>query len=120
MKMNRDRIRYALLRWRGQFKAFNPRRFVFDQVCALANALERRWFPSDPPKAIGGKLMMFSKEGRNLGHDRLAVTSVRGGMYMGNVEWSNQWNRHRFKAHPEAVFDQQCLAEIYACMREMK
>lgn len=64
--------------------------------------------------------MVFQQTGRTLGYPIYSVSSKRGGMYLGEIQWSNQWGRPRFKAHHEAVFDQQCIAEIYACMREMK
>lgn len=107
------RLRYA---WRF----FSVRRAILDRVIALANALERRWFPVEPLKDQGGKLLGFKQTGWNLGHAVLSVYSLRGGFDLGRIEWSNQWGRARFKPHHEAVFDQQCVAEIYAAMRDLK
>jgi len=103
-----------------RFRSFNWRRESYSLTVRLANAMERRWFPVEPLAPVGGKMLMFSQRGRNLGHAVLSVTSQRGGLGMGTVEWSNQWGRPRFKPHYEAVFDQQCIAEIYAAMRDMK
>ena len=77
-----------------------------------------RQFEGTP--AMGGKLLEFHPNGPNLGRIRYSVRAKRGGFTMGTVEWSAQWNRPKFTPHPEAVFDQQCVAEIYACLREMK
>jgi hypothetical protein len=65
-------------------------------------------------------MLVFTRAAWNLGHPVYRATSVRGGFVMGVIEWSNQWNRPRFRAHSEAVFDQQCIAEIYAKMRDFK
>ena len=73
-----------------------------------------------PVKPVEGQRLQFLPVGRNMGHPVYDVASKLGGMGMGRIEWSNQWGRPRFKAHPEAIFDQQCIAEIYACMRDMK
>ena len=91
-----------------------------ERLAVWLHELADRILPAEPTKPIGGKMLMFTRTGRNLGRDVFTVFSQRGGFSMGTVEWSNQWNRPRFKAHPEAVFDQQCVAEIYACMRDMK
>ena len=77
-----------------------------------------RMFDGTP--AIGGKLLEFYPTGTTLGRPKYRVVSKRGGMEMGNIQWSSQWSRARFKPHPEAIFDQQCVAEIYACMRDLK
>ena len=69
---------------------------------------------------MGGKLLTFYPISNVLGHVKYSVVSKRGGMEMGEIQWSNQWGRARFKPHPEAIFDQQCVAEIYACMRDLK
>lgn len=74
----------------------------------------------DGTPAMGGRLLEFHPSGYNLGRLGWRVVSKRGGFEMGRIEWSNQWYRAKFTPHPEAVFDQRCLAEIYACMREMK
>jgi len=70
--------------------------------------------------AMGGKMLEFHTNGTNLGRPRYSVISKRGGFFMGTIEWSNQWGRARFKPDSEAVFDQTCIAEIYACMRDLK
>lgn len=112
------RYRMKSIWWRYGPTTWKQR--IWTAAVRFANALERRWFPTPDPKPIGGKYLEFQPAGSNLGHVRYRCISKRGRMGMGTVEWSNQWGRPRFKAHPEAVFDQQCIAEIYACMREMK
>lgn len=67
-----------------------------------------------------GKLLRAQSSGRNLGYPVWKIYSVRGGMFMGTIEFSNQWRRPRFKADGEAIFDRECVAEIYAMMREFK
>ena len=77
-----------------------------------------RMFEGTP--AMGGKLLMFVPVDQSLGRFVYEVRSQRGDMVLGTVRWSNQWGRAKFVPHPEAVFDQQCLAEIYAAMKEFK
>jgi hypothetical protein len=73
-----------------------------------------------PPVPVEGKLLQFIPTGQSLGRPVYTVVSRRGEFKMGVVDWSNQWRRARFTAHSESVFDKECIAEIYACMREMK
>ena len=85
------------------------------------HALASKIHPRQPRLPdVGGKMLKFEHHGWNLGHPVIHVFSQRGGFTVGTVEWSNQWGRARFKAHPEAIFDRQCIAEIYACMRDLK
>lgn len=101
-------------------KTFVWRKALFDLTVRLANKMEARWFPQPNPPSLGGKMLGFTQRSRNLGYPVISITSLRGGFYMGTIEYSNQWGRPKFSAHYEAVFDQQCIAEIYAAMRDFK
>jgi hypothetical protein len=47
------------------------------------------------------------------------IRSVKGAMVMGTLVISPQWRAPKFTPAPDAVFDKQSLAEIYAQMRAM-
>ena len=118
--MLRYRFRAFVSRTVARWRAWSWRAAVLRRAVLLVNRLEYRWFPVDPLPSVAGKMLAFIPVGRNLGHVILGVRSNRGGFSMGTIEWSNQWGRPRFKPHFDAVFDQQCIAEIYAAMRDFK
>ena len=68
----------------------------------------------------GGPRLRWERIGSNLGYPRYGVYSVRGGMRMGVIEFSNQWHRPRFKPDSDAVFDQQSIVDIYGMMKEFR
>ena len=61
---------------------------------------------------------MFHPRGVRFNEPTWKVCSKRGNLGMGWIEWSPQWGTHRFRAHPEAVFNREFLAEIHAFLRE--
>lgn len=90
-----------------------------DRIARLLHGMADRILPVTYP-SIGGQMLQFVPRGTNLGRPVYNVFSQRGRMLMGHVEWSNQWGRPKFRPSADAVFDKQCIAEIYACMRDMK
>lgn len=72
------------------------------------------------PPAMAGQLLAFNRIGVRVGRPIYVVISRRGAGELGQIEWSNQWNRAKFTPHPEAVFDTQCLAEIWAACKGLK
>ncbi len=82
----------------------------------VANRISQK----EPPDTYKGKLLTFEQTGSNLGYPVYRVVSTRGGFTMGRMEWSNQWRRPRFMADPEAVFDPQCLAELYTMCKQFR
>lgn len=69
---------------------------------------------------IAGKFFVFQPHGESLGKGRYTVLSRRGGFTVGRVEFRNQWQAWAFHPHSEAVFNKECLAELYAFLRDRK
>jgi hypothetical protein len=67
-----------------------------------------------------GQLLEFRIARRRImGRAVYDVIAKRGGFSVGTITWSNQWNKPSFKPDSEAVFDQTCIAEIYAAMKNL-
>ena len=90
------------------------------KLAAWLDRLSAALVYKEPPLGQQGVRLIFEKHGISLGHPVYIVRSLKGKMYMGTLEYSNQWRRPRFKADAEAVFDQQCIAEIFAMMKTFK
>lgn len=90
------------------------------KLAAFLDRLSAALVYKEPPLGQQGVRLIFEKHGLSLGYPVYSVRSLRGKMYMGTLEWSNQWRRPKFKADAEAVFDQQCIAEIFAMMKTFK
>lgn len=74
----------------------------------------------EPPLGQQGVRLRSVYSHMSSGYPVYTISSLRGNLSMGILEWSNQWRRPRFQADPSAVFDQQCIAEIFAMMKEFK
>lgn len=73
--------------------------------------------PHERPAGETGRRLRFTQIGDSLGYPVYAVHSVKGAVYIGQLEWSNQWRDARFKPAPDAVFDRVCLAELFAACK---
>ncbi len=82
----------------------------------LANALEQREWPH----TTKGTMLLFTRTGSNLGYPVYSITSGRGQLFMGTIQWSNQWREAKFTPAPDAVFNQRCLSEIFAMTKEFR
>lgn len=79
-----------------------------------------RWLlPPPEPTVKVGQLLRFEWKGIGvLGMSTYAIISRRGGFTVGEIDFSPQWRRPRFRPDRDAVYDQQCVAEIYAALRD--
>lgn len=87
---------------------------------AWLETLARDLKSAEPIEGRQGIRLRFVQTDRNLGYPVYSVRSVRGDLHMGKLEWRNQWRRPSFKADADAIFDQQCIAEIFAMMKGFK
>lgn len=88
------------------------------KLAARLERLAKDLKSSEPVMGKRGVRLYWQSRRMNLGYPVYDVYSVRGGIHMGIIEWSGQWRRPKFQADPESVFDQQCIAEIFAMMKE--
>lgn len=71
-----------------------------------------------PPLQREGKFASFNCQGTRFNETCWVVRSRRGGFELGWIEWSPQWGAYSFRAHPEARFNGQLVAEIYTFLKE--
>ena len=82
---------------------------------------------AQPPKPKGsyphqraGKMVLFQEAaGWNLGHTRYNVYSRSGGMFLGTIEWRNQWNSWSLILSERCPINKDILAEFYAMLKEL-
>ena len=87
------------------------------KVAAWLERLAQELKAAEPISGRVGTRLVFKVAGRNAGRPVFTVLSVKGDLVMGTVCWSPQWHRPKFVPDPEAVYDQQSIAEIYARLR---
>ena len=67
-----------------------------------------------------GLLLRFEQTGLTLGYPVYRVSSVRGGVVVGVLQWSNQWRAPQFTPAATVVLNQRCLGEVWAMCKEFK
>lgn len=73
------------------------------------------------PARREGRMCRFDRRpSLDCGRPRYNVIAVRGGLFIGELQFRNQWGYYSFHAHPEARFNKEILGEIYAMLRELK
>ena len=67
-----------------------------------------------------GRMCKFMVAGTVMYRSAFTVHSRRGGMYLGRIEWRNQWGYYAFHPATDGVmFNMEILAEIYAMLKEL-
>lgn len=67
-----------------------------------------------------GRLVRFVRAGDVLGRPCYRVLSTRGGFGLGELLFRSQWGCYAYYPHAEAMLNMECLAEIYAMLRELR
>ena len=94
--------------------------------CQLTGELQT-FLLAQPPKPKGsypkgreGRMILFREStGWNLGHTVYDVYSRRGGMYLGKIEWRNQWQAWSVILPERCPINKEILTEFYAMLKEL-